>query len=47
MPNNEEHCQHSLKRYGTRGNDIHTWIDEPSRMYMGFHIEKLGMDLTI
>ncbi|MDT8782289.1 MAG: hypothetical protein IAX22_06545 [Candidatus Bathyarchaeota archaeon] len=30
MPNNEEHCQHSLKRYGVRGDDIHSWMDEPS-----------------
>lgn len=30
MPSHEEHCQHSEKRYGVRGDDIHTWMDEPS-----------------
>jgi hypothetical protein len=34
MPNHEEHCQHSEKRYGFRGDDIHTWMDEPS-FFMG------------
>lgn len=29
MPNHEEHCQHSMKRYGVRGDDIHTYLDEP------------------
>ena len=29
MPGHEEHCLHSLKRYGIRGDDIHSWIDEP------------------
>jgi hypothetical protein len=37
MPNHEEHCQHSLKRYGTRGDDIHHWIDEPSQVLGGAH----------
>src|SRR3990170_4160872 len=31
MPNNEEHCEHSLKRYGVRGDDIHKFLDEPCR----------------
>ena len=30
MPGHEEHCLHSQKRYGVRGDDIHSWIDEPS-----------------
>jgi small nuclear ribonucleoprotein (snRNP)-like protein len=30
MPNHEEHCEHSLKRYGIRGDEIHAWMDEPS-----------------
>jgi len=30
--NLEEHCQHSLKRYGVRGDEIHKWIDEPVRI---------------
>ena len=32
IPNHEEHCEHSFKRYGIRGDDIHTWIDEPSQV---------------
>jgi hypothetical protein len=35
--NLEEHCQHSLKRYGIRGDEIHAWIDEPSRLAGGSH----------
>lgn len=30
MPSREEHCEHSLKRYGIRGDEIHAWMDEPS-----------------
>jgi hypothetical protein len=37
MPNHEEHCLHSLKRYGVRGDDIHTWIDEPSYLFGSSH----------
>ena len=37
MPNLEEHCQHSEKRYGVRGEDIHSWIDEPSQVAGGSH----------
>src|SRR5208283_5650004 len=33
MPSHEEHCKHSFERYGVRGDDIHTWIDEPCRIY--------------
>lgn len=32
MPNNEEHCQHTLRRYGVRGEDIHVFLDEPCRI---------------
>jgi hypothetical protein len=32
MPDHEEHCQHTLKRYGVRGDDIHTFLDEPCRV---------------
>ncbi len=35
--NLEEHCQHSFERYGTRGEDIHAWIDEPSRLAGASH----------
>jgi hypothetical protein len=31
MPSIEEHCQHSERIYGVRGEDIHNWIDEPSQ----------------
>lgn len=37
MPNHEEHCQHSFKRYGVRGDEIHAWIDEPSQIAGGSH----------
>jgi len=37
MPCHEEHCQHSLKRYGIRADDIHTWIDQPSKKWQGSH----------
>lgn len=35
MPLHEEHCRHSEQRYGVRGDDIHTWMDEPS-LIMGY-----------
>jgi hypothetical protein len=37
MPQHEEHCLHSEKRYGVRGDEIHTWIDEPSQISGGSH----------
>jgi len=37
MPDHETHCLHSLKRYGVRGDEIHTWIDEPSQFFAGSH----------
>ena len=37
MPNFEEHCQRTLKRYGVEGRDIHSWLDEPSKEYAGSH----------
>ena len=30
MPNNEEHSQESLKRYGKSFSELHKWMDEPS-----------------
>lgn len=39
MPNLEEHCKHSLKRYDIEGRDIHIWLDEPSQHYAGLHRE--------
>ena len=39
MPNFEEHCQHSLKRYGYRGEKIHRFLDKPSRRYGCSHRE--------
>ena len=32
MPSKTEHCTHTLDRYGVTGEDIHSWIDEPSRL---------------
>lgn len=32
MPLNAEHALHTLKRYGVTGEDIHKWMDEPSRV---------------
>ena len=37
MPDHEEHCKHSFKRYGVRGEEIHSWLDEPSKVFGGFH----------
>src|SRR4030067_1418688 len=37
MPGHEEHCLHSQKRYGVRGDDIHSWIDEPSAVAGALH----------
>lgn len=47
MPNLEEHCKHSLKRYGVEGGDIHIWLDEPSRHYAGIHREFRHDEKTI
>lgn len=37
MPNHEEHCRHSQKLYGERADDIHSWIDDPSKFLGGSH----------
>jgi hypothetical protein len=37
MPSHEEHCSHSQKRYGVRGDEIHTWMDEPSSVAGASH----------
>jgi len=37
MPNLEEHCKRTQKRYGVEGRDIHEWLDTPSRKYGGAH----------
>lgn len=39
MPNHEEHCEHSFKRYRIRGDDIHKFLDEPCRMIGQNHRE--------
>jgi len=39
VPNHEEHCQHTIKTLGVRGDDIHTWMDEPSRPFGSDHRE--------
>jgi len=38
--NLEEHCSHSLTRYGVEGRDVHQWMDEPVKIY-GFQHRKL------
>jgi len=37
MPNHEEHCQESLKRYGKTFSELHTWMDEPSAILGASH----------
>jgi hypothetical protein len=37
MPNHEEHCLHSQRRYGIRGDEIHSWMDSPAREHGVFH----------
>ncbi len=29
MPSHEKHCQDSLKKYGNRFDDLHSWMDKP------------------
>jgi hypothetical protein len=47
MPKLEEHCQHSLKRFKVEGREIHSWLDEPSRVYGGIHREFRHDEQTI
>src|SRR5208283_2071709 len=37
MPNNEEHCADSLKRYGKTFIELHRWMDEPSFLMGSSH----------
>ena len=37
MPNNSVHRLRSLERYGVEGGDIHTWMDEPTKVYSADH----------
>ena len=37
MPNHEEHCAESLKRYGKTFSELHTWMDEPSLLLAAKH----------
>jgi hypothetical protein len=39
MPTHEEHCQHTLKRFGVRGDDIHSFMDEPCKTFGQAHRE--------
>jgi RNA polymerase subunit RPABC4/transcription elongation factor Spt4 len=32
MPNNAEHCEDSLRRYGKTFAELHRWMDEPSTL---------------
>ena len=37
MPSHEEHCQDSLKKYGKRFDELHSWMDELSTLLIGGH----------
>jgi hypothetical protein len=37
MPNHEEHCADSLKRYGKSFAELHAWMDEPSILLGSSH----------
>jgi hypothetical protein len=37
MPNHEEHCSESLRRYGKSFSELHTWMDEPSLILGSAH----------
>jgi hypothetical protein len=37
MPNLYEHCKKTFAKYGVEGQDIHGWIDDPSRTYVAAH----------
>jgi hypothetical protein len=37
LPNHEEHCAESLKRYGKTFSEVHTWMDEPSLLLGSSH----------
>jgi len=37
MPCLEEHCRHTLKRFGVEGREIHSWLDEPSKLFTTSH----------
>ena len=37
MPNHEEHCAESLKRYGKSFAELHSWMDEPSLLLGSSH----------
>jgi hypothetical protein len=37
MPNHEEHCAESLRRYGKSFSELHSWMDEPSLILGAAH----------
>lgn len=37
MPNHEDHCAESLKRYGKTFSEMHSWMDEPSLLLGSSH----------
>ena len=37
LPNHEEHCAESLKRYGKTFSEVHAWMDEPSLILGSAH----------
>jgi hypothetical protein len=37
LPNNKEHCEDSLRRYGKTFEELHRWMDEPSAIMGASH----------
>jgi hypothetical protein len=37
LPNNQEHCEDSLRRYGKTFSELHKWMDEPSAILGSGH----------
>jgi hypothetical protein len=37
MPNLDEHSKHTKDRYGIEGRDIHSWMDEPCKIFGASH----------
>jgi len=45
MPDLEEHCKQTKEQYGIEGRDIHSWMDEPCKIFGGSH-RKVRHDVT-
>jgi hypothetical protein len=37
LPNHEEHCADSLRRYGKTYSEVHRWMDEPCKILGSSH----------